>query len=74
MSFAASPETWPAGSSSQSFSVDVDIDLERGIKHWAEWLDNNVLNPGQKTDQTLVYVLLYSQGILPAYTLDPREG
>ncbi|MCZ6879276.1 MAG: hypothetical protein O7G29_14170 [Acidobacteria bacterium] len=73
LSFAHSAEKWPKASGSRSFSVDVDIDLERGIKHWGEWLDNNVLHPGKKTDQTFVYALLYSENILPVYTLDPIE-
>ena len=73
LSFAHSAEKWPKASGSRSFSVDVDIDLERGIKHWGEWLDNNVLHPGKKTDQTFVYALLYSENILPAYTLDPID-
>lgn len=71
LSFANSAENWPRDSATQSFSVDVDIDLEQGIKHWGEWLDNNVLHPGKKTDQTFVYALLYSENILSAYTLDP---
>ena len=71
LSFANSAENWPRDSATQSFSVDVDIDLEQGIKHWGEWLNNNVLHPGKKTDQTFVYALLYSENILSAYTLDP---
>lgn len=72
LSFAAKSEAWPEGISdpNRSYSVDADIDLERGIKHWWEWLENNVFKPGQKTDQTVVYALLYSQGITPDYTLD----
>ena len=35
----------------------------------AEYLRNNVFQPGHKTDQHDVYTLLYAQGILPAYTL-----
>ena len=52
-------------------SVDVDIDLGRGLAHVVEYLDNNVIRRGQKTDQTLIYGLLYAQQILPLYTLDP---
>lgn len=52
-------------------SVDADIDLGRGLAHVVEWLENNVFKPGHKTDQTLIYGQLYSQGILPLYTLDP---
>ena len=51
-------------------SADVDIDLGRGLAHAKEWLHNNVFRPGHKTNQALVYALLYAQGILPAYTLD----
>jgi hypothetical protein len=51
-------------------SVDVDIDLARGLKHVVEFLDNNVFRPGQKTDQTLVYALLFNQNITPEYKLD----
>ena len=49
-------------------SVDVDIDLERGLRHVMEWLDNNVFKKN-KTDQTRVYALLYAQGITPYYKL-----
>ena len=54
-----------------AYSVDTDIDLARGFLHVIEWLDNNVFRAGHKTDQTSVYALLYAQGILPLYTLDP---
>ena len=68
LSFSATTE--PAGTPVQNcFSLDTDIDLERGLLHAGEWLDNNVLHPGQKTDQTFVYPLLFAQGILPDYTL-----
>jgi len=62
-----------AGSASLVHSADVDIDLGRGLAHANEWLHNNVFEPGHTTDQALVYGLLYAQGILPAYTLDPLE-
>ena len=55
-------------------SADVDIDLGRGLAHAKEWLENNVFRPGHKTNQALVYALLYAQGILPRYTLDPVAG
>jgi hypothetical protein len=55
-------------------SADVDIDLGRGLAHAAEWLENNVFRPGHKTNQALVYGLLYDQNILPAYTLDPAPA
>lgn len=50
-------------------ALDADIDLARGLGHVAEWLDNHILRREQKTDQTLVYALLFAQGILPVYTL-----
>jgi hypothetical protein len=49
----------------------VDIDLGRGLAHAKEWLENHVFKPGHKTNQALVYGQLYTQGILPQYTLDP---
>lgn len=52
-------------------SADVDIDLGRGLAHAKEWLENNVVKPGHKTNQALIYGLLYAQGILPRYVLDP---
>jgi hypothetical protein len=55
-------------------SADVDIDLGRGLAHAHEWLVNNVFKPGHKTNQSLVYGLLYAQGILPRYVLDPVAG
>ena len=63
-----------AGSASLVHSADVDIDLGRGLAHANEWLQNNVFEPGHTTNQALVYGLLYTQGILPAYTLDPLES
>lgn len=71
--FAALPQAWPPSSGRICFSVDVDIDLERGIKHVGEWLDNHVFRPG-KTDPSLVYALLFSQGILPLYRIAPRRA
>jgi hypothetical protein len=71
LSFAKTSESLPTDASKTVFSVDADIDLERGLKHVFEWLDNKLLHPEQKTDQTQVYALLFSQGILPDYTLDP---
>jgi hypothetical protein len=52
----------------------VDIDLGRGLAHAKEWLENNVFKPGHKTNQALVYALLYAQGIIPRYTLDPMPA
>ena len=72
LSFSEGTEPWPAGSSSLSHSIDADIDLAKGFGHTIEWLHNNVFKPGHKTDQTLVYSLLFAQGILPHYTLDPQ--
>lgn len=59
------------GLSSLVHSADVDIDLGRGLAHAKEWLENNVFKPGHKTNQSLVYALLYAQGIIPRYALDP---
>jgi hypothetical protein len=67
LSFAKDAESLPE-SNTQVISVDADIDLERGLLHVAEWLDNKV-GKIRKTDQTLVYALLFSQGIIPGYTL-----
>lgn len=67
LSFAKDAESLP-DSNTQVFSVDADIDLERGLLHVKEWLDNKV-GKIRKTDQTLVYALLFSQGIIPGYTL-----
>ena len=63
-----------SGGSSPVHSADVDIDLGRGLAHAKEWLENNVFRPGHKTNQALVYAQLYSQGILPRYTLDPAPA
>lgn len=71
LSFSESTMPLPNDSTQRVYSVDADIDLERGLLHVAEWLHNEVLNPGQTTDQTLVYALLFSQGIIPRYTLLP---
>lgn len=62
------------GGSSMVHSADVDVDLGRGLAHAKEWLENNVFKPGHKTNQSLVYGLLYAQGILPRYTLDPAPA
>ena len=67
-----SKDAAPMGSvSSAVHSADVDIDLGRGLAHAKEWLENNVFRPGHKTNQSLVYALLYAQGIIPRYALDP---
>jgi hypothetical protein len=58
-------------SGKQVYSVDADIDLGRGLDHVVEWLDNELLHPSKKTDQTQVYALLFSQGIIPHYSLNP---
>jgi hypothetical protein len=71
LSFSAETELLPGQPSAPVHSVDVDIDLGRGLAHVVEWLDNNVFRRGQKTDQALIYGLLYAQRILPLYTLDP---
>ena len=75
LSFAADAEPFPAaGATSLVHSADVDIDLGRGLAHAKEWLENNVFKPGHKTNQALVYALLYAQGILPQYVLDPASA
>ena len=62
--------TKPFGVPAQDcYAVDTDIDLARGLGHVGEWLDNNVIRRGMKTDQTLMYALLFAQGILPVYRL-----
>jgi hypothetical protein len=77
--------TFPAGNVQLSFSekvvdrpgvvdchsVDVDIDLAKGVGHAFEWLRNNVFERGHKTDQASVFALLFDQNILPEYTLAP---
>ena len=54
------------------FSLEADIDLEKGVGHVFEFLENKITKG--KTDQTLVYSLLFPQGITPYYTLDPLLG
>jgi hypothetical protein len=71
LSFSAETELLPGKPNAPVHSVDVDIDLGRGLAHVVEWLDNNVVRRGQKTNQALIYGLLYAQRILPLYTLDP---
>lgn len=68
LSFAKDSQPLPGNAGKQAFSVDADIDLERGLLHVAEFLDNKI-HPSKKTNQTLVYALLFSQGIIPNYTL-----
>ena len=69
LSFSREPAI--GGVSSMVHSADVDIDLGRGLAHAKEWLENNVFKPGHKTNQALVYALLYAQGIIPRFALDP---
>jgi hypothetical protein len=71
LSFSADTLPLPKEKTKRVFSVDADIDLERGLLHVAEFLDNKFIHPSQKTNQTLVYALLFSQGIIPHYTLSP---
>jgi hypothetical protein len=70
LSFAKTSQPLTGNPAKQVFSVDADIDLERGLLHVAEFLDNKI-HPNKKTNQTLVYALLFSQGIIPNYTLNP---
>jgi hypothetical protein len=75
LSFSEHAVPFPAGGpASLVHSADVDIDLGRGLAHAKEWLENNVFRPGHKTNQALIYALLYSQGIIPRYTLDPAAA
>ncbi len=74
LSFSRDAVAWTGDPSLLVHSADVDIDLGRGLAHVREWLDNNVCRPGHKTNQALVYGLLYAQGILPCYTLDPAPA
>jgi hypothetical protein len=73
LSFSKTTIPLPSDSNTRVFSVDADIDLERGLLHVAEWLDNELINPGKKTDQTRVYALLFSQGIITHYTIRPES-
>jgi hypothetical protein len=71
LSFSHDTAPLPGAPGTMTHSVDVDIDLRKGLAHVVEWLENNVFRPGHKTNQALVYALLYDQNILPDYTLDP---
>ena len=71
LSFSASTMPLPMDATKRVYSVDADIDLESGFLHALEWLHNEVFKPGQKTDQTRVYALLFAQGIIPRYSLEP---
>ena len=74
LSFSADASPFPAGGAALVHSADVDIDLGRGLAHAKEWLENNVFKPGHKTNQALVYALLYAQGILPQVHPGPDCG
>lgn len=71
LSFSAETMSSPQDKTKHVFSVDADIDLEQGLNHVGEWLQNKFSS--KKTNQTLVYALLFSQGINPTYTLDPLK-
>ena len=72
LSFSRTTEPLPGNPDRQVCSVDADMDLAKGIGHVVEWLENHF---GKKTtDQTLIYALLFSQGIIPDYALDPIEA
>jgi hypothetical protein len=71
LSFSRDTMPLPGAANALVHSADVDIDLGKGLAHVVEWLENNVFRPGHKTNQALVYALLYDQNILPDYTLDP---
>ena len=70
----AAPWHGAGGTPSLVHSADVDIDLGKGLAHAHEWLVNNVFRPGHKTNQALVYAMLFAQNILPRYTLDPAPA
>ena len=69
LSFGKEPMGAGGTGSGGEFEVDIDIDLRRGMAHIWEWIYNNCLKPGHKTDQADVYGLLFGQGICPHYTL-----
>jgi hypothetical protein len=69
---AATPHPTQANAVEPCFSVDCDIDLERDLGHAFEFIHNHVFD--KKTDQTLVYRMLWDQGILPAYHLVQPAG
>jgi hypothetical protein len=75
LSFSKDAAPMPGGGAAAPLvhSADVDIDLGRGLAHAREWLENNVFKPGHKTNQALVYALLYAQGLLPHYVLEQAE-
>jgi hypothetical protein len=68
LSFSAVTRPGPAAGQ-DCYAIDTDIDLARGFGHVGEWLDNNLIRRGQKTSQTMIYALLFAQGILPVYRL-----
>lgn len=76
LSFSDRTETFVEGGGVPCHSVDVDIDLASGLDHVGEFLLNNVIKPGTKTEQTIVYALLFKQDIRPKYTFDvlPAAG
>jgi hypothetical protein len=71
LSFSALTDALPGSPDRRVYSVDADIDLSKGIGHVFEFLDNHLLHPGKKTDQAQVYSLLFTQNIIPYYSLDP---
>jgi hypothetical protein len=68
----ATPHRVGSNTPEPCFSVDCDVDLERDLGHAFEFIHNQVFQ--KKTDQTLVYRMLWDQGILPAYHLSPAAG
>ena len=68
----ATPHGLPGAAAESCFSVDCDIDLEKDLGHAFEFVHNQVFR--KKTDQTLVYRMLWDQGVLPAYQLIPSGG
>ena len=74
LSFSEDLIEWPRGNPNgkQSYSVDADIDLEKGLSHLWEVLVNGATD--RTTNQRVVYNLLYRQNILPEYTLNQRSS
>jgi hypothetical protein len=57
LSFSERTERFVNGGGVLCHSVDVDIDLARGLKHVVELLENNVFQPGKKTDHARLRAL-----------------
>ena len=71
ISFSKTTEALPGNSGVQVFSVDADIDLERGMAHVGEWLDNNSFIHPERRIRRRSMPCSFSQGITTDYTLEP---